>query len=105
MPRAPKKCATATCEERVRGSRHCVAHTPKPWQGSTGPRRTQAAQDLREQVMREEPTCRDCGAPSTEAGHIIPHAYGGAYVRGNLKGQCRKCNVAQIATDRVKYGA
>jgi 5-methylcytosine-specific restriction endonuclease McrA len=58
---------------------------------------------LARRVRQEEPQCRDCGAPTEVAGHIRPHAYGGQYVRSNLKGQCNKCNNAQIATDRVKY--
>lgn len=104
MPRAPKKCGKPDCEERVRGHKYCPDHTVA-WEGSTrsqanitGPERR-----LRLAVLQEEPTCRDCGAPSTVAGHIRPHAYGGAYVRENLKGQCAPCNTAQIQTDRRKY--
>ena len=101
MPRAPKKCGRDGCEERVRGRRNCPTHTVA-WQGSTRTHAntTQADQDLRAQVLREEPRCRDCGGPSTEAGHIVPHVLGGEYVRSNLKGQCRPCNVRQIAQDR-----
>ena len=29
---------------------------------------------LRERVLREEPACRECGAPSTEADHIVGRA-------------------------------
>jgi 5-methylcytosine-specific restriction enzyme A len=100
-----KKCGKAECEERVRGGvRYCEQHS-KAWQGSTrsGANTTQADKRLRAQVLLEEPFCA-CGAPATEAGHIRPHAYGGAYTRDNLRGQCRPCNVRQIAEDRVKYG-
>jgi len=101
VPRAPKKCATHDCEERVRGRKHCPEHTVA-WAGSTrtAANKDAASQELQQQVLREEPTCRDCGAPSTVAGHIVPHAYGGPYIRSNLKGQCKGCNNAQIAEDR-----
>ena len=103
MPRAPKQCAKYDCYTMVRGKKYCDEHKPQAWQGSSGPARTQANKDLRDQVLREEPTCCDCGAPSTVAGHIRPHAYGGPYTRANLKGQCEPCNLAQIVTDRHKY--
>ncbi len=104
-PRAPKKCGKPECEERVRGRKYCEQHTVA-WQGSTRRHANDSAADrrLRDQVKREEPTCRDCGALTTVAGHIVPHAYGGAYVRENLKGQCTPCNTWQIQTDRAKYG-
>jgi 5-methylcytosine-specific restriction endonuclease McrA len=104
MPRAPKECGKQGCEERVRGRKYCDAHT-QAWQGSTrsGTHTSAADQRLRAQVLLEEPFCA-CGAPATEAGHIRPHAYGGRYERDNLRGQCRPCNVRQIASDRVKYG-
>lgn len=100
MPRAPKACGKPGCDERVRGRRYCEAHTVA-WEGSTrsGANTTQADKRLRAQVLAEEPVCA-CGAPSTEAGHIVPHAHGGAYVRENLRGQCTRCNRKQIQTDR-----
>lgn len=42
-----------------------------------------------------------CGALAIEAGHIVPRAHGGTYTRDNLTGQCRSCNVAQIALDKA----
>jgi hypothetical protein len=104
VPRAPKKCGNYECEERVRGRKYCDVHT-KPWQGSTrsGTHTSSADQALRAQVLREEPVCA-CGAPATDAGHIVAHVHGGLYVRANLRGQCRSCNVRQIATDRRGVG-
>lgn len=101
MPRAPKPCGKTGCDELVRGTKYCPTHTVS-WQGSTraGATRSRADKQLRADVLREEPWCRDCGAPSTEAGHIVPHAQGGAYVRSNLKGQCRPCNLNQMFADR-----
>jgi hypothetical protein len=60
---------------------------------------TRAQQQLVAQVLAEEPWCR-CGQPATEAGHIVPRSQGGRYVRENLTGQCRPCNLRQIQTDR-----
>lgn len=104
MPRAPKQCGYLGCPVRVRGRTYCVDHTPVAWQGSHTPMSTWAHRKLRTQVLEEEPLCRDCMcARSTDAGHIIPASQGGLYVRDNLKGQCRPCNLAQIAKDRQTY--
>nr|WP_280790798.1 HNH endonuclease signature motif containing protein [Blastococcus sp. CT_GayMR19] len=85
----------------MRARKYCDAHT-RAWQGSAraGATRSRADKQLRAQVLAEEPTCRDCGAPATEAGHIVSFARGGAYVRDNLKGQCRSCNLNQMFADR-----
>jgi 5-methylcytosine-specific restriction protein A len=104
MPRAPKKCGRPGCEERVTGgTTYCPDHT-EAWAGA-GRGSTRAWRRTRAQVLEEEPTCRDCGAPSTEAGHIVPKAYGGGDERSNLKGQCTRCNRAQIAIDRRRWSA
>jgi 5-methylcytosine-specific restriction endonuclease McrA len=104
MPRAPKACGKPGCEERVRGRRYCEAHTVA-WEGSAraGATRSRADKQLRAQVLAEEPVCA-CGAPSTEAGHIVAHARGGPYTRDNLTGQCRACNLAALAEDRRGVG-
>jgi 5-methylcytosine-specific restriction endonuclease McrA len=100
MPRAPKPCGHSGCSTKVRGRTYCDEHTPEQWSGGHGS--TRAGRTLREQVLQEEPFCA-CGSPSTEAGHIVPRAYGGKYTRVNLKGQCRPCNLAQIVTDRDAF--
>lgn len=99
MPRAPKACGNRFCKNKVRGKTYCPDCQPEAWDGGHGS--TRKGRTLREQVLREEPSCRDCGGVSTEAGHIVPKAYGGEYTRANLKGQCRVCNLAQIASDRA----
>jgi 5-methylcytosine-specific restriction endonuclease McrA len=100
MPRAPKKCGKPGCEARVRGRTYCDDCQPEAWVGSLSSG-TRAWLVLRDQVLAEEPTCRDCQlAPSTEAGHILARARGGRDVRENLKGQCTACNLAQLAEDR-----
>jgi len=99
MPRAPKHCGRPGCPALVTGRTYCDDHDPAPWAGAGG--RTRAQRALALQVVDQEPICRDCQrAPSTEAGHIIAKSRGGPYTRSNLKGQCRPCNLAQLATER-----
>lgn len=98
MPRAPRQCSRSGCLHHV----PCPEHTPPPWQGA-GKGRARAERALAMRVVAEEPHCRDCGAPSTQAGHVVAKAYGGRYERGNLKGQCGPCNVRQIHADRLRH--
>lgn len=66
------------------------------------PRHTRAWRRLRDQVVREEPTCRlrfprICTVTSTTADHIVtvsdrPDL---ALVRSNLRGACQPCNNAR----------
>jgi 5-methylcytosine-specific restriction protein A len=60
----------------------------------------------RAQVLREEPVCRVCGAPSEEVDHIIPLQAGGdPYARANLQGLCKRHNAskgARVATQRPR---
>lgn len=101
MPRAPKFCGSRGCTERVLGRPYCVGHTPIAWSGAHHRGSTWAWRKLRAQVLDEEPMCMDCwAAPSTEAGHIVGRAQGGADERANLKGQCRACNLAQMQADK-----
>lgn len=104
-PRAPKHCGRTGCTTLVTGRTYCDQHQPEPWSGGPnawqGHGTTRRQRALVAEVLTEEPVCADCGmAPSTEAGHIIPRSQGGQYVRANLKGQCRPCNLAQMRRDR-----
>ena len=59
---------------------------------------TRAARRLRDQVIREEPTCRlrldGCTGLSTTVDHIIARSKRPdlVLVRSNLQGACAKCN-------------
>lgn len=102
MPRAPKQCAR--CGALVRARTYCDdCAQARQWQGA-GHGSTRAQQRIREQVLAEEPVCA-CGAPATEAGHLVARSLGGGYERGNLTGQCRPCNLAQMIRDRADVGA
>ena len=47
---------------------------------------------IRRQLMKEEPNCRLCGAPSTVADHIIPKCLHGPTVRENYQALCLRCS-------------
>lgn len=74
------------------GTPRCPAHTAKPWGKHAGARYPRGWKSLRAQVLREEPCCRLCGAPSTVVDHIIPRAEGGGEARDNLRGLCDACH-------------
>lgn len=68
----------------------------------TDPRQTRAWRRLRDQVIREEPTCRlqfpgICTVVSTRADHIrsVDEAPELALVRSNCRGACDPCNRAR----------
>jgi hypothetical protein len=104
MPRAPKFCGSPGCTARVVGRPYCVDHQPIAWGGGQKHTGTWAWRKLRQQVLDEEPVCRDCyNAPATQAGHILGRAYGGLDVRENLKGQCAPCNLEQMRQDKIRY--
>ncbi len=72
--------------------------------GSTvsDPRNTRAWRKLRDQVVREEPTCRlrlagICTTVSTTADHIVPVTERPdlALERTNCRGACQPCNQAR----------
>ena len=67
-----------------------------------------AAHDrMRAQVLREEPTCRECRkagrvAVSVIADHIIPKAERGTDDRDNYQGLCRACHTAKTAQESAR---
>lgn len=66
------------------------------------PRQTRAWTRLKDQVVREEPTCRlrfpgICTLKSTTADHIVPVSVDPkqALDRSNCRGSCEPCNTAR----------
>jgi hypothetical protein len=59
---------------------------------------------LRAEVLAAQPDC-DCGAPATEAGHIIPRSFSGIDAWPNVIGQCSRCNRDLLAADRAAGGS
>lgn len=80
MPRARKRCAR--CDTIVApGRTYCAQHQPIGW-GAHPSANHQAhtrneRRAFRDAVLAREPRCRVCGAPATEADHIIPVSRGG----------------------------
>lgn len=54
---------------------------------------------LRQRVLAEEPRCRFCGAPSTDADHILARRAGGSDERSNLRGLCHSCHSRRTLGD------
>jgi 5-methylcytosine-specific restriction enzyme A len=47
---------------------------------------------IRKQVLADEPYCYLCGAPATQADHVVPRIKGGRNERENYRGACGPCN-------------
>jgi 5-methylcytosine-specific restriction endonuclease McrA len=43
-------------------------------------------------LARDGYRCRDCGAPATDADHIVPRSAGGPNTLGNLAARCGPCH-------------
>jgi len=90
------RCPKHTREfERERESR--VHRESQPWRSVyTDPRWPK----LRRQVKREEPTCRVCGAPTTDVDHIVSVQDGGApFDRSKLHGLCHEHHSSKTAQE------
>jgi len=49
---------------------------------------------VRRAILKRDPYC-PCGAPSTEADHIIEAADGGTHDANNGRGMCHPCHLAK----------
>ena len=106
-PTAPASpCSQPGCFALVAAGGRCPVHRPKPWQrpptSTTQRGYGWRWQQLRKQVLQEEPACRLCGALSSEVDHIIPKRDGGTDARSNLRGLCTRCH--QRITGQTKAG-
>lgn len=109
MPRAPKKCGRAGCEERVVGRPYCVPHTPVGWDTSCRPGSTRAGRKLRDQLLTEQPICTcpgcsrcsptGCTRPSTEDDHLVPLGEGGSDDPSNHAGKCSPCHTQKTLAE------
>jgi 5-methylcytosine-specific restriction endonuclease McrA len=77
------------------------------------PRNSRAWRKLRDQVVRDEPTCRlrfprICTLVSTTADHIVPVVEAPELVmtRSNLRGACTPCNEARrnVPNEALRLG-
>lgn len=96
MPRAPKQCAT--CSALTAGGKtYCDQCQPNGWATHPSARNTRYSRTetraFHRAVLAREPNCRQCGAPATQADHIIPVSQGGTNdPRTNGQGLCDQCH-------------
>jgi 5-methylcytosine-specific restriction protein A len=96
-------CRVRTCPNLADANGFCRSHARAPWAGSapmpTGWARIRAA------ILRRDPACRRCGAPSVTVNHIVARANGGTEHPSNLEGLCKACHdditKAQAAAGRA----
>ena len=88
-------------EKLIRGEQSRIAWQ-KLWAEEKVRRRNErrAGDRLRRQVLTEEPTCRDCGAPATQVDHRLAIAFGGTSERSNLAALCAMCHRAKSHRER-----
>ena len=106
MPYRPANpCPEPLCPVLVPGGGRCPAHKVRRKRGSST--RQGYGSDwrsLRAQVLAEEPSCRICGATTTDADHIVPRSQGGRDVRSNLQGLCHSCHSRLTASFDGGFG-
>lgn len=84
--RACTGCGTPTSYPRCP---RCTRANP-PARNDTG---NKAYRRNREAALRRDDyTCQTCGAPATEADHILPVSKGGGHDLTNLRASCLPCN-------------
>jgi len=108
MPTArPERCPAPGCHALTTEHGRCPDHQRKPWENPSANTRTLTRADRRrfhDAVLTRDPRCvctgqcgtthhSPCGAPSTEADHIVPIAHGGAHTDPtNGRGLCHHCH-------------
>ena len=122
MPSRPKKpCSRPGCHN-VTGGRYCDEHQGYTKAGGArGPRprgydqvRGTAAQRgydakwraYREDYLRVNPTCKQCGGKATVVDHVIPHKgnKGLFWTRFNHQPLCKSCHDRKTATFDGGFG-
>ena len=110
MPRlALHPCTEPGCPALTAAAR-CPTHDLKRRYYELHPRGSSTQQGygarwrkLRARVLAEESTCRQCGAPSTVADHIVPRRFGGTDERANLEGLCKRCHDTKTAREDGRW--
>jgi 5-methylcytosine-specific restriction protein A len=105
-------CTIPGCPRRSVGRGLCAEHEMRRRAAydATRPNSQERGYDaewarLRKQVLAEEPTCRICGEPSTDAHHIVPIAQGGDRLdRETIAALCHTCHSRLTATQHGGYG-
>jgi len=110
MPHRPASPCTAPGCPRVSFTRRCLEHTrlERREYHLQHPDRNRAYgaswRKLRAAVLRDEPSCRQCGDPSTDIDHIVPLRRGGSHSRENLQGLCHSCHSRKTVVEDGGWG-
>ena len=99
MPRAPRKCPTPGCENRIPGggrNRYCETHTTHHW-GGGGSQRGWQHEKWAKAIKARDRTCQlrypGCTGNADEADHIHNIKSGGQrYSLTNGQGACTHCH-------------
>lgn len=107
MPnKAPHPCASPSCPNTTH-ARYCEHHAHLSRQPDTRPSAAErgynyAHQELRKQVLIEEPYCRHCGGASTDMDHIDGNSTNRE--RSNLQGLCGTCHKRKTVKENGGFG-
>ena len=101
MPRAPRVCSEPGCPKPAALDGRCDQHRRQAWQGRTPLDRNAHAAWRRQVLNRDGHTCRSCGAPATEADHIVNRAARPdlAYDLDNGQALCQPCHRAKTKAE------
>lgn len=103
MRKLASACLEPGCPAIVRTAR-CPVHTrdirPNAAQRGYG----SAWEHIRLEVLRQEPYCRKCGAPSMTVDHIVPLRQGGTNARYNLQALCKRCHDSKTSRAGGRWG-
>lgn len=106
---APSRCPITGCTNLTTDRGRCDDHQRKAWENPSANSRALTGADrgrIRRTTLAREPNCRVCGAPATEADHIITIAEGGSREDpGNLQGLCTEHHDAKTKVDRARIAA
>jgi 5-methylcytosine-specific restriction protein A len=84
----------------VPGRSACREHGGGSWQRVNPAAKARYGADwqkLRARVLREERSCRVCGAPAVDVDHVVAVSDGGADDLSNLRALCRECHKRHTA--------
>lgn len=115
MPSAPlKPCSWPGCPELTH-SRHCDRHTRQESKDIDARRGSSASRGygarwrrIRDQVLREEPLCRECKEkgrvePARDVDHVVSKLVGGTDDRSNLQALCHACHSRKTAIEDGRW--
>jgi len=114
MPSAPRHaCANRACPNRATMHGYCAAcfakrpkvERPKDERPSPSARGyDEKWRRIRAQFLKAHPHCCECGAPATEADHVVPLAQGGTNKWDNLQPMCKSCHSRKTARHDGGFG-